>query len=326
MIVDLFAGAGGWDVALRHLHALDAVGYEHDHDACKTRRAAGMPTVEGDLTHQPVPTHLEGLIASPPCQSFSTAGKRLGLDDARGALVWEPLRWLTACPRWVAFEQVPEVLPIWRDYARQLTADGYSTWCGLLDAERYGVPQTRRRAILIAHRDRPVAPPEPTHQRYDHDVPRGDPHACGADNLFDAGVKPWVSMADALGWTDEARVGFPRRDDRGDSPDGYRERDWRSASEPWFAITEKARSWTVHRPATTVTTDSRIATPGHHDADTRSFGDGSVRLTVAQAAALQTFPPDHPWQGTTTSQHRQIGNAIPPRLARHILNQLTAPY
>lgn len=41
------------------------------------------------------------------------------------------------------------------------------------------------------------------------------------------------------------RVGFPRRDDRGDSPDGYRERDWRRSDEPSFALTEKVRSWTV---------------------------------------------------------------------------------
>ena len=42
---------------------------------------------------------------------------------------------------------------------------------------------------------------------------------------------------------------------------------------------------------------------------------GRRRLTVAEVATLQGFPPDHPWRGTKTSRYRQVGNAVPPRLA-----------
>jgi DNA (cytosine-5)-methyltransferase 1 len=67
----------------------------------------------------------------------------------------------------------------------------------VLEAERYGVPQTRERAILIARNDGVVAhPPEPTHHRYMPNEPRPE----ASFDLFGGGLLPWVSMAEALGW------------------------------------------------------------------------------------------------------------------------------
>ena len=85
--------------------------------------------------------------------------------------------------------------------------------------------------------------------------------------------------------------------------------------------------WAANRPATTVTADPRIARPGHHgsaderDPAERSMTD-SVPVTVEQAAALQSFPPDWPWQGSKTKRHEQVGNAVPPLMARVILEAL----
>ena len=63
------------------------------------------------------------------------------------ALVAEPARYVHACtPEWVALEQVPAVLPLWKVYAAELRRMGYSAWCGKLNAADYGVPQTRERA------------------------------------------------------------------------------------------------------------------------------------------------------------------------------------
>ena len=160
------------------------------------------------------------LIASPPCQAFSMAGKgagrkalddvieaideRLYLDperlrgfadghgDDRIALVLTPLAHVARdAPTYVVFEQVPPVLPVWERCAVEMQKWGYSVWTGYLQAEQYGVPQTRKRAILIARADGKVAKaPTPTHSRYYS----RDPHR------LDEGVKPWVSMAQALGW------------------------------------------------------------------------------------------------------------------------------
>jgi site-specific DNA-cytosine methylase len=81
-------------------------------------------------------------------------------------------------------------------------------------------------------------------------------------------------------------------------------------------------AWSLDRPATTIATRDLVPNPGananrFNDA-TKSRNDG-VRVTVAEAAILQSFRPDYPWQGTKTRQYQQVGNAVPPRLAAHVL-------
>lgn len=108
-VVDLFAGIG-WGFACREL-GLHEHGYDIEPTVTATREALGMKAETADvLDLDPADwAGVDGLIASPPCQSWSRAGKGLGLNDPRGQLVWQPLVWALAVrPRWVACEQVPE--------------------------------------------------------------------------------------------------------------------------------------------------------------------------------------------------------------------------
>jgi DNA (cytosine-5)-methyltransferase 1 len=371
------------------------------------------------------------------------------------SLVAEPARFIHACrPEWIALEQVPSVLPLWKAYAAELRAMGYSVWTGILNSASYGVPQTRERAILIASRVRRVAAPPPTHYE-----------KCTSGDLFGDG-KPWVSMAAALGWgatgraaptvtaggtaaggaepfghrdrdallaaqeagqwalrsgnqdnaavrdvtapapamsfghasadcqwvlrmDDQAKATLPRPADepaptiqfahrsnlarwelhtnRDQRPDGSRQTvdpstapapapaltaksggQWQvrtsfgvpsdaprngthemdPAEQPAHTVTGKAKdwaAWVTERPATTVQGDPRVGRPGHKDRDQGEsmFEQDSVRITVQEAAILQSFPPDYPWQGTRTAQFRQVGDAVPPRLAMHVLAEAT---
>lgn len=221
--LDLFAGPGGWDEGIREL-GIRPLGIEWDEAACETRRAAGHETLQADIAAldpaEFAPCEL--LIASPPCQAFSAAGKGDGhkdvplilhvarelgagrdvraevvpqLADERSLLVVEPLRWALALrPRFVALEQVPPVLPLWRVFADAFRDLGYHVWTGVLSAEQYGVPQTRKRAILMASLAGPVEPPRATHQAYEPGVPAQEVHT------LEGTLLPWVSMAEALEW------------------------------------------------------------------------------------------------------------------------------
>jgi DNA (cytosine-5)-methyltransferase 1 len=284
-VVDLFAGPGGWDVAARGL-GIDPLGIEWDEAACATREAAGLRTLRGDVSRFDPRDFapLTGLIASPPCQAFSMAGKGGGrramsayrdaiermaggepvdvaaLDDAsgdpRGHLVLEPLRWALALrPRWVALEQVRPVLPLWEATADALRRHGYHAWTGIVSAECYGVPQTRERAILLASLDGPVSEPPRTHARYIAPRRRDEQTDC----LFDAPeperivapedreLLPWVSMAEAPGWD-----GGAYRLARGEGMcERHGERAYTPMSEPAPAVSTEARSatWTLRANA-----------------------------------------------------------------------------
>lgn len=257
IIIEAFAGPGGWSQAVAAL-GREAVGYELDPDACMTAEKAGHRRIQADVaTVDLTRLRADGLVMSPPCPSFSGGGLKLGQrdlpriythmwmvsatgawtdyprdgwHDPRSALVLEPLRWALALrPRWLVLEQVPEVLPVWQELTYPLKRLGYSTDVGVLAATHYGVPQDRRRAILVAHLDRMARLP-----------------------ALVAHTEP-VSMAAALPhWHKDDLIGFPRRADRGavvtiDGAD-YRARDLRRGSAPAFTITEKARSWTRFTP------------------------------------------------------------------------------
>ena len=170
-IIDLFAGPGGWSEGLKSLGRTE-VGIELDEAACATARAAGHARYQGDIAKlEPThfygsSTHVDGLIASPPRPGFSAAGKGLGkldllmlLDvideigkgdhsidtmlryarnqqrDERSALTLEPLRWALALePTWLAWEQVPAVLPLWEACAVVLRVQGWNVWVGVVNA------------------------------------------------------------------------------------------------------------------------------------------------------------------------------------------------
>ncbi|MET9276089.1 DNA cytosine methyltransferase [Kribbella sp. NPDC003557] len=311
-MVDLFAGPGGLDVAAQWL-GISVEGIEWDADACETRRAAGLSTIQGDVRAYEAKefSNARILAGGPPCQTYTVAGsgsgrralnlvvdaarrmasgndadKVLATVDDRTQLVLEPLRWILDAHRAgdpfdsVVLEQVPAVLPVWKTIRQVLLGLDYNCVCEVLQTEQYGVPQTRRRAILIARRKAPVALPKPTHRPFRQDVARED----GEQALL-----PWRTMADTL----KRASPFTVISNYGTGGDP-KNRGRRRSDQPSATVTGK-----ISR--------NRIESPNGDD----------DRFSWEEAGALQTFPRDYPWSGRDKSQ--QIGNAIPPRLAAHVL-------
>ncbi|MFW0783599.1 DNA cytosine methyltransferase [Gordonia sp. CPCC 206044] len=312
-IIDLFAGPGGLDVGAAWL-GIPATGIELDDNACATRAAAELATVHGDVREYgpsdfPAATVLTG---GPPCQTFTVAGNGSGrralhdvidllgkmaagddaadsltvFEDERTGLVLEPMRWVLEALRAdapyeaIVLEQVPAVLPIWAAFRKVLEKYGYGVDHNIVKTEEFGVPQTRRRAVLIARLDdEEVELPRPTHQAYRRGAPR----------QAALGLDPWVSMAQALD-RDRSFTVVSNYGSGGDPSNRGRRR----SDEPSATVTGK------------VMRNRLELANGDRD-----------RLTHHEAGRLQTFPGDYPWSGSDIGQ--QIGNAIPPRLAVHIL-------
>lgn len=340
LVLDGFAGPGGWSVACQML-GLAEHGIENDPHARATRTAHGHLTPWADMWDGTDPIlsaalaarDYEGHVMSPPCQTFSQLGAGTGrkaldtvldairdrrwtsiealadlgreVGDSRTALVLMPLFYAHAGkPRWLAWEQVPAVLPVWEACAVVLRDWGYKVWTGYAYSEQHGVAQVRKRAVLMAHADRQPTGPTVTHSRFHSRTP----------DRVDPGTLPCVTMAAALApaWgidpLDHAAVAdavTPRVNDQSGTP--------------------YDAAWPAKRPAQTIAGRGMAPHPGANanrfNGSTKSRNDG-IRITAAEAGALQSFPTDYPWQGNQGDVFTQIGNAVPPLMAKAIIEPL----
>lgn len=316
-ILDLFAGPGGWDMGAQILGLPPIHGVDLDRDACATARAAGFWRSQLDVAELDPAHHddVTGLIASPPCPTFSAAGRRTGVadeallrraidllggdgideeawrrvtvQDPRSALLLETLRFAAELPNleWLVAEQVPAVEPLWQWLAAELAAFHRfgSVAVVTLDAEELGIASRRRRTFLIGAR----------HDSLDlSGLPGGTWWQTGRYDSIHVHVSltpavfPQTSMAQALGWPRGHRVNT-RGNRRTSGGNEF------AADGPAWCLTEKARTW------------KRVA-------------DGT-RLTPSDAGLLVGFPADYPWQGSRSRQFLQAADVVAPPVAAAVL-------
>jgi len=337
--ISLYSGAGGLDLGFSRAGFRIQWAIDHDAFAVQTYNTNLEPNaVCGDVLAVDPPVDLRPtlVIGGPPCQGFSVIG-RMNPDDPRSqhvdhffdvverleprAFVMENVKALGESPRW-AF--VRERL------LSRAAGLGYERRLFVLNAQDYGVPQARERMFLIGVRGGTPERPTPTTagcppsvrsalERLPKFGEPGNDAACAArvvpaskpimrptahrgSLLFNGSGRPLDLNGPAK--TIPASMG-------GNATPIIDQEELEHGVEPWVV--------SYHRRL-------QEGKPALKQAPSRLR-----RITVQEAAALQSFPPDWKFSGPRVAQYRQVGNAVPPQLAeavaralRHVLEQLDA--
>ena len=325
--VDLFAGAGGSAQGLSEAGFRILAAIEHNVAAARTfsENHPGVCVLEEDIGKvcpQSLrsnlglsPSDLTLLTACPPCQGFSTLGSRDRADE-RNDLVAEVWRFAQEfMPSAVLIENVPGLLrdQRWSDLRQEFIAAGYTVRSWIIDAADFGVPQRRRRLVAVALRGL-VALPNDLHELV---PPFFDLPALHASEV--------IAQAGAIEDSDDrwhrARIptppvlerirAIPAGGNHYDLPDELqlachkrlRRRGRVAATGPYSRIP-------MEGPAPTMTTRCTTVSCGRfvHPVEDRG-------ISLREAALLQTFPAKYRFVGGHDSVERQIGNAVPVRLA-----------
>lgn len=340
--VDLFSGVGGFQIGMSRagLRPLVCADNSAKVAATHTRNFSEIPFIEGDLSLPAVQDQVVAtagevpfvVVGGPPCQGFSVFGKRrmaasTGTDprsDPRNRLVFSFVDTVAKLnPKWVVMENVAGFASLDKgsfvlDIVEELRSIGYANVeHRILDAADYGVPQHRKRFLLIANREGLVIP-WPKKKFFVSPLDWQKPYRTVGEAIGDLALESsYVTQACHVPMKHQPRqVERYRRIPEGGRLDvealppelqkGYR--------------TEKVKNFShvfkrLHRNKPSVT-----LVPGHNAFPIHPWLDRS--LTVREAARLQTFPDDIIFTGAREDQCIQVGNAFPPLLAELIANNL----
>jgi len=348
-IIDLFAGVGGLSYGFAHDANFEIVAaneilpnmakaYELNHPAvkvyCKDIKDFGIKDLKTDFGIEEGDIDL--IVGGPPCQAYSTVGKRL-IDDPKGKLFQEYYRLLKELnPKVFLFENVKGLLSmqggeLLRMIISLFESLGYKVVIKVLNSADFGVPQVRERVIIIGTKFKSkFIYPETTHSNSEE-----------GQTLFTNGLLPYLTLADAIGdlpfiksneesfeYADEPKNDFqtimrknapiklmdhnsPNNNENlvkimENLPDGGTPADLPEELRPksGFANTYCRLWW--NRPSTTITRN--LSTPS----SSRCIHPKAPRpLTTREGARIQCFPDDYIFYGSRSDKNLQIGNAVP---------------
>lgn len=346
-IMDLFAGVGGLSYGfsvLKEFHIVAANEIEKDIAAAYSLNHQSVKMINADIKDltpkslQKIIGHtpIDFIVGGPPCQSYSTLGKRR-LDD-RANLFMQYKRVLSFIqPRGFVFENVVGLLSmdkgrLFKRIQTEFAQLGYVLKYQVLDAVDYGVPQHRERVFLVGFKGENLFEyPQPTH---------------GPGRL------PYVTLADALGDLPVLKSGqtqlqygakpnndflrFVRKNDttvltEHTAPhngahlikimealkDGQSKDNLPAALKPNSGYGNTYAKLWWRKPATTITRNFACPSSSRciHPRDSRA-------MSIREGARLQSFPDDYQFYGSNGMKRLEIGNAVPPLLSLAIAKEV----
>ncbi|MBR1846912.1 MAG: DNA cytosine methyltransferase [Bacilli bacterium] len=299
-VVSLFSGAGGLDLGF--VLAGHKIVWANDlyEDAVKTyRQNLGNHIICQDITKiqtNEIPD-CDIVIGGFPCQGFSVANTTRHVSDERNVLYKQLIRVIKdKQPKYFLAENVKGILSIGKgEVFKKIITDfaelGYTVNYKLLNAADYGVPQTRLRVIIVGVRKdlgRSFIFPEPTHSKNE------------------TGQLPkWVSVSDALS-------GIPDPDKPNKLP-----------NHTYSKYKLNFNGYIGHRPLDPNKPAPTVTARGDNKGGVviLPHPNGLRRMTCRELATIQSFPLNYVFFGPSSSVYRQIGNAVPPLLAKIIALQ-----
>lgn len=343
VVIDLFSGAGGTALGFVQAGFRILAAVENNPDAAKTylENIKVSPKTSSIVDLDPralllelglEPGELDVLMGCPPCQGFTRLRNQAGGEDPRNALILNYLEFVRVfLPRFAVFENVPGLQRTNHGrafYERLLTGlkqEGYILEVRLVDAADYGIPQHRRRIIIVAGRGQKPPFPERT-------------HAAPQSREVAAGVRsPWRTVEWAIrsyprikaGENGEMNGAYPNHvapkigkrvlrfiravPQNGGSRKQVREALWLECHRRHDGHKDVYGRLAWDRPANTITSGCTNPSKGRFVHPEQNRG-----LTPREAAKLQGFPDSFRFYGGMKSIASQIGNAVPPPLAEAV--------
>lgn len=333
--ISLFSGCGGMDFGAEAAGAKIIFSNDFDHDSCETLRKyfPDQETFEGDVAGIKSFPSADIVIGGYPCQSFSLGGNRNPEADPRTKLYLHFIRCVKQVkPKFFVAENVSGLKGLkngvfFKEQIQDFEKLGYHVSEKLLDARDYGVPQIRKRLIIVGVREdigQIFEFPKATHGN----VTKGNPF-----------LLPYASHGEAIKdlplWPEGQFYERPH------DPDGHmswyymsrnRKKNW---DDPAFTVVANWRHITLHPASPTMKLTwsnlkdgfkQRWDFTGHYEHiisnPIRPILEVPRRLSWQECARIQTFPLDFEPVGDVESKFQQIGNAVPPLLAKAVFKHL----
>lgn len=331
--IDLFSGAGGFSCGLEMAGFECKLGVDFNKDAIATFELNHPLSKSycGDikkLTNKKIDEYLSGksvdlIVGGPPCQGFSTVGTG-NPDDQRNSLFKEFLRIVKhLSPNYVVMENVTGLVAKKNEQSligifKLFKKMGYKMDVKILSADDYGVPEVRRRTIFIASKiNSDIIFPKKTHGMTTK-VPKttvrdaiknlkaisGETHN---HDLKSCEVKDKLDFKRLKRIPEGQGIRYKRDEEKFLTKSLRYDVNWEKLPERRFRQTKLYRL-NSKQPSPTIMTHRHSY---YHPTENRL-------ISAREAAAIQSFPNEFKFQGSVTSQWRQIGNAVPPRLAFNI--------